>query len=232
MTYPTLPLLLAGAILLGGCNTRFMDDRIEEGVIEFALSFPNYDPNGLMAGMLPERTTLTFGDGYQLAELSAGMGIFRTSMVVNNEDRSMDYHMSMMSRKIRAHLMPRDMELFNADLGKPVIIHTSDVDTVAGIPCKRAIAIFDRIEHPEIELWYTDRIRMDDPNWFGPFAEVPGVLLRYEMVQYGMRMRLDALSITPGPVDPAKFQRKEEYQQVAPVILHGEMSEVLGTFSM
>ncbi len=33
---------------------------------------------------------------------------------------------------------------------------------------------------------------MKDPNWFGPFAEVPGVLLRYEMVQYGIRMRLDA----------------------------------------
>jgi hypothetical protein len=137
-----------------------------------------------------------------------------------------------MSKKIRSHLMPRDMVLFNADLGTPTILFTNDVDTVAGLPCKRAVAIFDRIEHPEIEIWYTDRIDLSTPNWYGPFAEVPGVLLRYEMMQYGMRMRLDAISVKPGPVDPAKFLHKEEYEQVAPTVMHHEMSEVLGTFSM
>jgi hypothetical protein len=230
--YHLYPALACLALLLQGCSTSFLERRISAGVIEYALSFPDYDPNGIMSGMLPERTTLTFADDKQLAELNAGMGIFRTSMVVDTDARSMDYHMSMMSKKIRSHLMPRDMVLFNADLGTPTILFTNDVDTVAGLPCKRAVAIFDRIEHPEIEIWYTDRIDLTTPNWYGPFAEVPGVLLRYEMVQYGMRMRLDAISVKPGPVDPAKFLHKEEYEQVAPTVMHHEMSEVLGTFSM
>ena len=119
-----------------------------------------------------------------------------------------------------------------ADYGNATILYTPDVDTIAGYPCKKAVAIFDKMPQEEIELWYTDRIKMQDPNWFGPFAEIPGVLLRYEMLQNGIRMHLDAVSVTPGEVDPGKFRSKEEFQKVEAPVLHHELAEVLGTFSM
>lgn len=205
---------------------------MDEGVIEYALTFPDYSSDGLMSGMLPEETTLTFADGKQLAELSAGMGIFRTHMVVDNESKSMDYHMSLMSKKIMSHLIPRDLDVISEGMPKPYLVFTNDMDTIAGFACKRAVAIFDRIELPEVEIWYTEDIDLPEANWFSPFADVPGVMLSYEMVQYGLRMRLDAVSITPSEVDPLKFQGKPEYEKVEPAILHHEMAEVLGTFSM
>ncbi len=110
---------------------------MDEGTIEYALTFPDYDPNGLMADMLPEKTTLSFTEDKQVAELSAGMGVFRTMMQVDNSGQVMDYHLSMMSKKIVAHLKPRDMDLFNADYGNPTILFTNDVDTIAGYPCKK-----------------------------------------------------------------------------------------------
>jgi len=220
------------ALLLPGCSGVFLEDKVDEGVIEYALSFPEFDPNGTMSSMLPERTTLTFGGGMQTAELSAGMGIFRTAMVTDNTRRAMDYHMSLMGKRIVAHMLPRDLDHFHADAGRPTILYTNDRDTIAGYPCQRAVAVFDRIDQPEIELWYTDRIGMEQPNWFGPFAEVPGVLLRYEMVHYGLRMRLDAISVKPGKVDPATFQVKPDYEPVPPERMHKEMAEVLDTFSM
>lgn len=217
---------------LSGCSSDLLDSRVAEGVIEYALSFPDYDPNGIMAGMLPERTTVSFADDKQVAELSAGMGIFRTTMVVDGVKKGLDYHLSMMSKKMVAHLQPRDVGLFNKDSGTPTIVYTEDRDTIAGYPCKRAIAIFNRIDHPETELWYTDRIELQNPNWFGPFAEIPGVLLRYDLVQYGMRMRLNAVSVQPGVVDPAKFVVKEDFDKVKPEVLNHELAEVLGTFAM
>ncbi|MBL7950939.1 MAG: hypothetical protein JNM62_04410 [Flavobacteriales bacterium] len=230
LTYLTIAVFAAP--LMSGCSSSLLDRKVAEGVIEYALSFPDYDPNGIMAGMLPERTTVSFADGKQVAELSAGMGIFRTTMVVDGVKKGLDYHLSMMSKKMVAHLQPRDRSLFNQDSGTPTIIYTNDVDTIAGYPCKRAIAIFDRIDQPETDLWYTDKIELQDPNWFGPFAEIPGVLLRYDLVQHGMRMRLDAISVQPREVDPAKFTVKDEFDQVQPEVLHHELAEVLGTFSM
>ena len=83
-TLKNLFLLATGTLLWGGCNSNMLTPRVDEGVIEYALTFPEYDPNGLMAGMLPERTTVTFCDDRQVAELSAGMGVFRTIMVADN----------------------------------------------------------------------------------------------------------------------------------------------------
>ncbi|TXI79818.1 MAG: hypothetical protein E6Q44_08575 [Flavobacteriales bacterium] len=225
-------LALTSAPLLSGCSSGLLERRLAEGVIEYALSFPDYDPNGIMAGMLPEKTTLLFSDDKQIAELSAGMGVFRTTMVIDGIDQVLDYHLSLMSKKMVAHLQPGDLSLFNQDSGKPTILFTSDRDTIAGFPCKRAIAIFDRIDHPETDLWYTDRIALEHPNWFSPFAEVPGVLLRYDIVQYGMRMRLNAISVQPGEVDPSRFMVKKDFESVKPEVLHHELSEVLATFSM
>ncbi|MBK6342534.1 MAG: hypothetical protein IPF41_08100 [Flavobacteriales bacterium] len=71
-------LISASALLFLSCNSSLLQSRISEGTIEYALSFPGADPDGLMAGMLPEKTILSFNEDMQAAEVSAGMGLFRT----------------------------------------------------------------------------------------------------------------------------------------------------------
>ena len=87
------------------------------------------------------------------------------------------------------------------------------------------------IDQPEAEIWYTDAIKVKDPNWYGPYMNIPGMMLRYEIKQYGMRMRLDAISVTPGPVDEKKFAAKTDHDKVSPEVLHHELAEVLSTFT-
>jgi GLPGLI family protein len=219
------------ALLGAGCSSGLRSKALTEGTIEYSLCFPEYDPNGLMAGMLPEKTTLYFTPDQQLADLSAGMGVFRTSMVVNTPKHEMDYHMSVMSKKLVSTLSPRDLAMFNQESQAVSIIYTDERDSIAGYPCRKALALFNGLNEPEVELWYTDAIDIQQPNWFGPYAEIPGVLLQYEMVQYGMRMRLTATSITPGPVDQQKFAPREDFQHVEPAVLHKELEEVLSTFA-
>ena len=229
---PYLAALLAVALLGNGCSQGLLQEQTREGVIEYALTFPDYDPNGLMAGMLPERTTLTFSHGRELAELSAGMGVFRTSIITDNDRKEMRYHLSVLNKKIVSHLERRDMPALNKEEPALTILNTNEMDTIAGYPCRKAIAIYGSIDMPEIELYYTDRIGLNDPNWYGPFNAIPGVLLRYEMVQYGMRMRLEAVAVRPGPVDEAKFADKGGYTRVSPEALHTELEQVLSTFSL
>lgn len=231
-TKNTALVVIPMAALLNGCQNGLLHPKVTEGVIEYALSFPEYDPNGLMAGMLPEKTTLAFTENRQAAELSAGMGVFRTALIADNEKREGEYRLSVMSKKLVAHLGETDVDVFNKESVAFSILYIDQVDTIAGYPCKKAVAVYEGIDKPEIDLWYTDRIAMENPNWFGPFSEIPGVLLSYEMVQYGMRMRLDATSVVAGPVDPARFKPKDGYTAVSPEVLHHELSEVISTFSL
>src|SRR5436190_15898446 len=126
--------------MLHGCGSGLLSNRVDEGVIEYALSFPDYDPNGIMSGMLPERTTISFDGDRQVAELSAGMGMFRTVMMADNTNEAMEYHLSLMSKKIVAHMVPSDLGMLQVGSGTPTILYTIDMDTVAGDPCKRARA--------------------------------------------------------------------------------------------
>jgi hypothetical protein len=236
MIHPTnrrtlLTSLLVVPMLLGGCGRSMIQTRITEGTIEYDITFPDYDPNGLMAGMLPEKTMLYFDAAHQVADLSAGMGVFRTSMIVNTPNQVMDYHMSVMSKKLVSQLGPNDLVRFNKDSQAMSIIFTDQEDTIAGFPCKKAIAIYSGLAQPEVELWYTTSITMDRPNWFGPYSEVPGVLLQYEMIQYGMRMKLRACKVTSGAMDAQRLVRKPDHDLVEPAVLQHELQEVLSTFS-
>lgn len=226
MTVAGLGMLL----LCAGCDGYERSNTVREGVIEYRLTFPQHDPNSLMAGLLPEKTTLYFSQDRQLADLSAGMGVFRTSMLVNSTKRQAEYHMSVMSRKLVSSLGQHDLGLFLQGSQALDIIYTNETDSIAGYPCRKALALFNGLEMPEAELWYTDAIGIKDPNWFGPYAEIPGVLLRYDVMQYGMRMRLTATSVTPGPVDEERFRPREGYQRVAPDVIHKELLDVLSAF--
>jgi GLPGLI family protein len=223
--------VLLSSLSFSGCEKSFLHSTVTEGVIEYALTFPDYDPEGLMAGMLPEKTILTFTEDKQIAELSAGMGVFKTTVMASTPDKKVDYSMSVMSKRLVAQLAPRDLGLFNKESETLTILYTDEVDTIAGYPCKKAIAVHNGIDQPEAEIWYTDAIKVHDPNWYGPYMNVPGMMLRYEIKQYGMRMRLDAISVTPGPVDEKKFAEKTDHDKVSPEVLHHELAEVLSTFT-
>ena len=69
---------------------------------------------------------------------------------------------------------------------------TEEVDTIAGYLCKKAIGTLgDDTEHP-INIYYTDAIKIENPNWCTMFKDIPGVLMAYEVEQFNLRMRLEA----------------------------------------
>lgn len=229
--FPSVTVLSLGIIFSTGCGHSFLGGEISEGVIEYAMSFPDMDPSGLMADMLPEKTILSFNKEHQSLDLSAGMGVFKTSMVVNTPEKVLDYHMSVMGKNLMAVLHPRDLINLNNTAPTIAVIYTSAIDTIAGYPCKQAFVIYEGLDRPQEEVWYTDAIPMDNPNWFGPYSEIPGVLMRYDLMQHNIRMRMEATSVKPGPVEESKFAVRPGHTQVSPEVLYQQLDEVLGAFT-
>jgi len=225
----TPPAILGTLLLVSGCGSTLLSSRISEGVIEYGVTFPDMDPEGLMSGMLPDKTVLSFDREHQSMDLSAGMGIFRTSMVVNTPEQVVDYHMSMMGKNLVAILKPRDLLTFDKNPAAMTVIFSEGIDTIAGYPCKKAELVYADMNMPEKVVWYTDQIAMDTPNWYGPFKEIPGVLMRYEFTQNNIRMRLEATSVHAGEVKASKFEVQPDHQVVSPEVLYSQLDEVLGT---
>lgn len=221
---------LAIALTGWGCGQGLLP-RLDEGVIEYRMSFPDIDPKGLMADMLPEKAVLNFNHDQQALDVSAGMGIFRTCMVVNTSRQVVDYHMSVMGKSLVAEYRMRDLNAITKAQPTLAVVHTMARDTIAGLPCKQAYLIYVGLDQPEAEVWYTDELNLEKPNWYSPFSEIDGVLMRYEVVQHGIRMRMEATYVRRGAVDAKKFAVRPDHQRVAPDVLNQQLSEVLGTFS-
>ncbi len=222
--------LLAIAFMGWGCGQSLLS-RLDEGVIEYRMSFPDIDPKGLMADMLPDKAVLNFDREHQSLDVSAGMGIFRTSMVVNTPKQVVDYHMTLMGKSLVAEYRMRDLLAITKAQPTLAVVHTMARDTIAGLPCKQAYLIYDGLDKPEAEIWYTEALSLQTPNWYGPYSDIDGVLMRYEVVQHGIRMRMEATQVKRGAVDPRKFAERTDHQKVSPDVLNQQLTEVLGTFS-
>lgn len=227
-----LLLLAAGPVLMStGCSRPLLGGSAGEGSIEYAISFPGMDPDGLMADILPTKAVLSFDQEHQSLDLSAGMGIFKTSMVVNTPKKVVDYHMSIMGKSLVASMGRRDLQELNGTPPSLAMIQTQARDTIAGLPCRQAYLVYDAIGTPEAEVWFTEDIGIDSPNWYGPYGEVPGMLMRFELVQNNVRMRLEATKVHLGKVDPLLFADRANHQRVSPEVLRAQLDEVLGAFS-
>lgn len=219
-------------LLFAGCQNSGLKQGLSEGIIEYSISFPDMDPDGIMAGMLPDATTLKFKNGREVNELSAGMGVFKTTVLTDNNEQKLDYHLSILGKKLVSELGVNDLDQVIAREGTMNYIFTNTIDTIAGYPCKKAIVVYNEIGLKEIEVYYTEDIAIKNVNWYNPFREIPGVMLRYEFTQYDMRMRLEANSVVAASLSDEDFQKPAGFEEVVPERISKELSEVMGTFSM
>lgn len=81
---------------------------------------------------------------------------------------------------------------FLATIPKYDIEVTEEKDTMLGFNIQKA---YIYVNGEKTEAWFTDEIAISNPNWFTPFKEIPGVLLKYVISQFGVRMEFKATSL-------------------------------------
>ncbi len=208
------------------------DQRPQQGVIEYKISFPTLeDDSGLMTSLLPEKMTMHFNRGVYATELSTVGGLFKNRFVVNGNERSMIHQIKIFKKKIESEYNETDILGQLNQMPRLTIIETGELDTIAGLPCRKAIGIFDHISMPEMTIYYTDAINIPNPNWCTQFHEIDGVLLQYDLEQMGIRMRFTAVSVQSLETDESSLAPEPGYDRVPVERLQAELEEVISTFN-
>lgn len=91
---------------------------------------------------------------------------------------------------------------------------TGEKDSVAGFLCDKTIAHFNIDSVPPVILYHTKEIPLKQPNWYTQYKDVDGVLLGYELEQYGMRMKLLAKEVRLEPISEDHFTIDQEYMKI------------------
>jgi hypothetical protein len=78
-----------------------------------------------------------------------------------------------------------------------------------------------------VEVLTTDEIEVENPNWYTPFAGAEGVLLKYELEQWGMRMTLTAREIIFKEVPDEQFEIPASYKEISADSMYLHLEELL-----
>lgn len=209
------------------------DRRINEGLIEYEVTFPYLDDsNNMLASLLPEKMLMYFQHDKYTTELATVGGLFKNRFVSSHDDQTLVHQLKVFKKRIEARYNKTAVQHQINSMPQLTIIETNEVDTVAGFPCKKAIGIFDHISLPEMTIYYTDKINIESPNWFTQFSSIEGVLMQYEVEQLGIRMRFRAKSVQSLKVDPKHLLPEPDYEHVSPDQLQVEIQELLNSFNL
>lgn len=225
--------LIIGLVTISCSRFNAFDRRINEGLIEYEVTFPYLDDsNNMLASLLPEKMQMYFQKDRYTTELATVGGLFKNRFVASYDERTLVHQLKVFKKKLEASYNKTAVQHQINSLPQLTIIETNEIDTVAGFPCRKAIGIFDHISLPEMTIYYTDRINIESPNWFNQFSGIDGVLMQYEIEQLGIRMRFRAKSVQSLKVNPKDLLPEPDYKDVTPDQLQVEIQELLNSFNL
>ena len=216
-------LLIALPLVIGLTGCEF--DRPEaEGRIYYELSFPFLEGN-ILENVFPTEMVLSFKDDRMTGEIRSLGGIMKTSFITDNDAKTIQQMLKNYSDYTYASFDEQGLNKLLSSQPGVRIESTNDSALVAGYKCAVSIAYFLIDSVPPIQLFHTNQIDIEEPNWYTQFHELNEVLLGYEVEQFGMRMKLKATQVIKCEVPDASFIVDQNYKEVT----GSELSEQLKT---
>lgn len=205
-------LFCLAAYIFIGCSHDLFHGGISEGTIEYKIVV--LDSANPMAKMAPDKMTVKFKNNVSYAEIVAGMGLFETCFINDEPNKKLTQMVRMLNKKW-AYIA--DTAAINKELRSDVqftVTETSETKVIAGYTCKKAIGKCSDGKTPDVELYYTNDIKLEQPNWATPFKDIQGVLLQYRIAKYGFYMEFTADKVAPEKVDETLFKLPPDYKMI------------------
>jgi len=230
----TAPLFIM-LILITACSkisNNVFDDRPSEGVIKYKITFPEVSEESITATLLPDQMTYAFTPTSFSSNFETAGGVFKNKIVADRNTRTVDHQLKVFRKKIQTKMKENDVIQMLAEYPKAAVIQTKQTDTIAGYHCKKALIVFEDVSKKEVEIFYTDQIEMESPNWCTQYHEIDGVLMAYEVEEFGIRMRLIAEEVKTPLQNPEILKAESEYSEITKEMMDVELEQLVQTFEL
>ena len=188
-----------------------------EGVILYDVTYPLPNESNLDESLLPSTIEFYFDKNKTMTNISAGMGVFNTSIVTDFDKKQLTsaLHIRMMGKKFRLDLNEQEIKNQLAREPKMEIKFLPDTQTIAGYLCKKATCSFPDGSLPDLNVFYTDAIQLSNPNWYSPYSPIKGVLMEFYIHRYGVHMKLRAREFKKEKVSADKFEIDSDFISIS-----------------
>ncbi|MCB0409388.1 MAG: hypothetical protein KDD29_04165 [Flavobacteriales bacterium] len=212
-----------------GCKSD--SENHAEGVIEYQVSYPKMEKTNFMLDFMPRKMTMSFRRDIYSTQLTAGMGMFRSSFICDKGKGEFVQMVKLINKKYALQLNEEGIKKYIESQPKVSIEYTNDIKEILGYNCKKAIITLDNDKNDAFTVYYTDQINIETPNWCNEFTDIEGVLLEYQYEKYDVCMRFTASKIHFKEVDDKNFELSNEYKLISEEEMNKEMQEIFDSFN-
>lgn len=201
-------LALLGLVSCGG-------SAVNEGSITYKVSFDDSEKEAMpIIDLLPNEMTQYFKNESSKSVIEGFMGMFMAAYISNNETKENTILFKVMTDKHFCMTKFGEPTVGFDDFPGMKIEQTTEQKEIAGVKATKAHVTFENNEMPEFDIYYTDAVKITNPNWHTPYKNIDKVLLDFVVRLKGITMHLEATDIKKQEVDASEFEIPDDFQQV------------------
>lgn len=218
--------MLAIALFFSACDNIAFQNGIDEGKIEYDITYPNIPEDNVMLDLMPKNMRTTFVDNNYRSDIIAGMGIFKTSIIASAGEDKLVHSIKMLKTKYASELTSDDFKKFSPKFNQIEVKLNDETKEIAGYHCKAADIKVLGDSTWTFKVFYTDEIKIKNSNIHTPFKDINGVLMEYQLLSNNIVMHFTATKVIQEEIDISEVKLEDGYEMVEPMKLKSEIEKL------
>jgi len=218
-------LIFTSVIILTGYTAckKSSVKNINEGEIHYNIIY-NGRVGSIPIELMPGRMVVKFKDSKTMFELTSPIGNNGISNIIDPQEKTVETYIRMLGMKYLYTGSINDVPPGIDPMPDMILNKTDRTAEILGLKCKHAIAELPGSDF-RFDLWYTDEISIDDPNYSTPFREIDGVLISFFYRMGEMIVEFEADGVYMRPITDKDFQKTEKFRQIS----RDDMDSIIST---
>jgi hypothetical protein len=208
-------LSIAGLILLVSSSCKERGGKyIDQGEIHYNIEYVG-NTGTISKELKPRNLVVSFKKDKILFEILAPIGNAGIINVSNPEQEIYDSYINFFT--IRYYYASKPGEIYPGfeEMQGMEIRKTSKTTLICGYNCKNAEVTFPSDRNKAYNIWYTNEIKVKNPNASTPFREIDGTLMSFFFFLGKSEIHFDAETIFKKDIPDKAFERREKYTRVS-----------------
>lgn len=211
--YSILLILLISIFSLQSCQFDNGKEGITEGTMKYNITYLEDESQNPIISLMPSHLKMSFKDNSVIMEVEGWMGVFKSSFIKDYKNSEAITLLKMLNKKYCYRSADDCGFLGFSEYNNAEIKYDTVVKTILDFSCKHAKVVIPE-KDLSFDIYYTDEIKIEKPNEFTPFEEIPGVLMEFQIEINGIPMHLNASEVIETEISDDVFVVPDDYEDV------------------
>jgi hypothetical protein len=212
-------------IFLFSCGSENVKD-MPQGIVEYSVTYIS-NKSSIPTNLLPKKATLKFKGNKSITSIEGFMGMFCFSNICDFKKYTNTMILKVMDNKYYYPGSKYEPPFFFDALTEINLEFKNETKTIAGFFCKKAIVSYKNNSRAPFEIYYTNQLKIKNPNKSNPFDQVDGLLVEFNIVLNNIEMHLIANKYKNENISDELFKIPKEYRKVSKQKISGILSKLL-----